>query len=74
MKLPETYKGYQTSELLKLREDFLAKKLLKNPAPREKYLALGQLLREYKLAPVFQDESRPENLRPQSCGTLRRLK
>jgi hypothetical protein len=55
--LPKNYKGYPTEELLQIYDDLLADKLRgKNPpVPREKILAMGNLLREYKLAPVFQN-------------------
>ena len=52
-KLPETYKDYSTEELLKMYEKISSGGNLKGE-PREKRVAMDDLLREYKLAPVFQ--------------------
>ena len=52
-KLPKTYKGYSTEELLQMYETISTGGSLKGQ-PREKILAMDHLLREFKLAPVFQ--------------------
>ncbi|MEF3696237.1 hypothetical protein [Desulfolutivibrio sp.] len=53
MNLPETYKGYSTKELLAFWERYCEGKERK--APVEKILAMRDLLREYKIAPVFRN-------------------
>jgi len=53
MNLPETYKGYSTKELLAFWDRYCEGKERK--APVEKILAMRDLLREYKIAPVFRN-------------------
>jgi len=53
--LPETYKGYLTKELLAMWSPGEGLKIAPG-TPRDKIAAIGGLLREYKLAPVFWDE------------------
>ena len=59
--LPETYKGWKTVELLDLHQWIINQdkmtweEINAREEPREKISAMNRLLREYKLAPVFQD-------------------
>lgn len=45
--LPESYKGYSTEDLLKTLAEIRSKE--GTSAPREKILALSQMMREYDL-------------------------
>ena len=53
--LPKTYKGYDTEELLRILDE------INSPggtqASKEKVLAMGDLLEEYKIGAVFQEEA-----------------
>ena len=48
--LPKTYKGYSTAELLKIW-DQVAGKGITPGTPKEKILAMRDLLSEYKISP-----------------------
>lgn len=48
--LPKTYKGYPTAELLKIW-DQVAGEGITPGTPKEKILAMSDLLRKYKLSP-----------------------
>ena len=54
---PDTYKGYSTAELIRVWEAIPHNR--RPTEPPEKVLAMRALLREYRLAPVFQ-EPRPK--------------
>jgi hypothetical protein len=45
--LPKTYKGYSTEELLNIWEEIRSPK--GTSAPKEKILAMSQMIREFKL-------------------------
>jgi len=52
--LPKTYKGYDTEELLKILDE------INRPggtrAPQEKILIMREMLMEYKVGAVYQEE------------------
>jgi len=50
--LPDSYKGYPVSELLQILKELQGPKGTK--APKEKILAMDELVREYQLTPVHQ--------------------
>lgn len=49
-KLPKTYKGYSTKELLKTWSQ-LKSGGIPEDTPKEQILAMSQLLQEYKISP-----------------------
>ncbi len=51
--LPDIFKGYKTKDLLKIYDQLLEDRI-PDSVPRDQILAMGNLLREHKLAPVFQ--------------------
>ncbi|MEN6485754.1 MAG: hypothetical protein ABFD98_12825 [Syntrophobacteraceae bacterium] len=55
--LPKEYKGYPTSELLRMWEDLRTPQGIREGTPVEKIEAMRDLLREFKLAPVFQNQA-----------------
>ena len=50
--LPNNYMGYPVSELLQILKELQGAKGTK--APKEKILAMDEMVREYKLTPVHQ--------------------
>jgi len=62
--LPDTFKGYRTKDLLKIYDQLLEDRI-PDSVPVDQIETMDDLLRNYKLAPVFQVELEGEAKLPE---------